>query len=573
MSNISTVAQNNEWLNRFNVNLKEMELRALVLSDLHFRAAKDESPDAQKQRKKIIDSLIAELGKQEGTIDLVLVAGDLANHASEGGYEQMITFLQQLQKLPALKYAVFWTCPGNHDRCRLHKKAHHKAALHQLLRHIKTIKHKESYTTEALADMIYSVIAKGAGTQKKSRTSLLKAISQYEQQVFATYNAAVGKLKKAGLWNTAFERQIPGLDDLNTVYAASVLGVDILSVNSSWFCGLFSRDKEKLFLLHFLVEELVKQYVGNSGNHQPVTLGLMHHPHYWLHESEYNAAAGSVEEGFGALCRTVDMIIHGHEHGQFKRPHSFNQDAHIVVNGCTYTDDTLDKKCWPATFGILTIRKIAKTFRLERYLLKQDKKNFIWEALGNPHLPCDTTYLRQPSNWNFNVDEQRYWQRIQVVDFLYKQLKVSSGMPTNLDCQLLQKQILEVWVPPTGLLFELSVNDRNGCCIFTWHHQSDGVKVLALPASLIEKAGYEPEKLLQNEALLAQLGKATFKKYVLFVYQQYGQTPENQVAAAIYWQRIQFFINNFNIAYGLSSTKHSTGVLTFHKILLVSISL
>ncbi len=435
-----------QLLDLFDIDNTARRVKALILSDLHFKGDDKESNDEKKEREKIVGSLEKYFdGYPHGEICIVFVAGDLANHAQQKGYASFMECIKRLRKTKALCHAVFYMCPGNHDLTRTGIK-NHKQALHQLLSQLHINKFHESYTAESLTDIIYSVL-RNCGNNKKKIAKLFKALGKYEETVFKDYRAAVGEFNENGFCNGAFRHTILPLSGLKTVYAASLLGIDVLAVNSAWFCGLFNRDKEKLFLINPLVTELTKAIKSADAEvHKSVAIGLMHHPYPWLHESEFSSAEGYNNQSFSQLCAHADIIISGHEHGDFKKPHSFNSTAHLIVNGCTYSTDKIKEKHWPCTFGIITIEKIKREFTLERFIHKIKNNSHTWNSSGN----TTTTYHRVDKAWKFSPDAELYYQRIQTVLFFKKHIcklpeyKSLDNEDAKIEQLLLEKQVKDV---------------------------------------------------------------------------------------------------------------------------------
>lgn len=86
-------------------------MRWLQLCDLHLGAADESQELAMAQ---IIDAIAQHL--PQGTLDLVVLAGDLAYSGTADEYKRVSTqIIQPLRQIPAIADATFLSVPGNHD--------------------------------------------------------------------------------------------------------------------------------------------------------------------------------------------------------------------------------------------------------------------------------------------------------------------------------------------------------------------------------------------------------------------------------------------------------------------------
>jgi predicted phosphodiesterase len=93
-----------------------MPLRVLHLSDIHFSTKFDEEKVFHKDvRDELRNDLRDVVIPQLGTIDKVLIAGDIAFSGDRKEYEDAAKWLEELTSLCGCKPTDLLTVPGNHD--------------------------------------------------------------------------------------------------------------------------------------------------------------------------------------------------------------------------------------------------------------------------------------------------------------------------------------------------------------------------------------------------------------------------------------------------------------------------
>lgn len=92
------------------------KLRLIHLSDIHFshRQAKvGFDPDLVLREHVAKD--IANMRQELGSMDAILVSGDIAYAGKKIEYDNAATWLEQLTKAAGCDHTSVWLCPGNHD--------------------------------------------------------------------------------------------------------------------------------------------------------------------------------------------------------------------------------------------------------------------------------------------------------------------------------------------------------------------------------------------------------------------------------------------------------------------------
>jgi predicted phosphodiesterase len=580
-------SESEQFISHFDINEKAKSTKVLILSDLHF----DEAIDS----KHAVDAMLTFFTAEEWrstSIDLVFVAGDLENHGGKSAYTQFTTFCSKLKELACFKFSLFYACPGNHDLTRRNGPTDNKSAVYNFLSALTAGKTnfavEESYTKEIIIDIVYSALKTCNDTG--SYDKLFEQVKILEQTIFSSYCYMLDK--QPSLFDKSFNT---GSTNLNTVYAASVLGIDILSVNSSWFCGLLGRDKEKLFLIYPLIRKLLEDITANNTSmrsvdddastegslHKNVTIALMHHPYSWLHQSEYNAPEGDDSaQTFTQISDAADLVINGHEHGVFMKPHSFNSNTHILVNGCSYSPDKINKKFWPATMGVLTIEKIANRFTLERVVYNSDdttagEGRWIKKGPG-----FESNYLRPKAKWNFSIDEELYYQTIQVVRFLDLFILSKSIPAKGKKLSLLQKQVNDAMLlnPEKVIAFGEESNhvlEDIGDSVYADTKSDRTIGVWAIPAErLLQTAEYE---FSPYDFITTHNGDSTVvkpSKNVFFIYEEIPNSKNSNCSASLMrnFNELQTAISNLNNKYGLCNGKSTGTINVFHKKVIITCS-
>lgn len=161
-----------------------------------------------------------------------------------------------------------------------------------------------------------------------------------------------------------------------TTYFTSLHGITLVCHNSSFFCNISqsSNDRNNLFLVRDLVEPTIKAAPAN----EPV-VSFMHHPFYYLHESEHVAPVpvdGEPDEynNFTKIVRASDLVLSGHVHGDLHDPAYLHDSAYLITNGASFANEDFEGKCYPYTYALIKINKQLRRFTLKKYFYKESTR-------------------------------------------------------------------------------------------------------------------------------------------------------------------------------------------------------
>ncbi len=360
------------------IDLKRLgkEVNILLISDLHYDLSKDDPSGREILAKVINEKLVSSLKDvvQDGDWkpDIVIIAGDLVNQGKASGYKHFFELLQKLiETFPLLKNAVF-TTPGNHDINR-----ENIVSAHQYLYALKSKfpKNNNSFTGNEIVNTIYTVSQ--YDLNHKEKKELRNYLINFEKEYFKTYLEKEEELVREHI-TEKIAKSYP-FKGLKTVYTKQILGIDLVSVNSSFFCNFSNtqNDRNNLFFIRDFIDKTIK-HIDTSRS--PVVT-FMHHPYYYMHESEYiypYIQESPASNNFNKLAEKSDLILSGHVHGELHEPSVIHQKVYSVTNGTTFTDDSVKDKCYPYTYALIKINKPLNKFKLRSYKYDSDKKAFCF---------------------------------------------------------------------------------------------------------------------------------------------------------------------------------------------------
>lgn len=365
------IKSNTVSLNLSDYNLERLmrEVNILFLSDLHYDVKRKNSNgiSALEINKLLVNSL--EKRGSEWEPDILIIAGDLVNQGKENNYEYFFDLIDKLiHKFPNLRNAIF-TTPGNHDINRENIVAIFKY-LYSLRKEDPGFENLKSYTKSDIIDTLFSVTRYKLNDSAKQK--LIKYLVEFEAEYFKTYIQKDKKLNNEFL--NGINKKFP-VKGLKTVYTKDILGVKLVSMNSSFFCNLDStvNDRNNLFFIKDVVDETIK----NIGEPNMPVITFMHHPFYYMHESEYiyPLSDGNDQENnnFNKIADKSDLILSGHVHGELHEPTVIHQKAYAITNGTSFTGDEWNNKCYPLTYALIKVNKQLNKFRLNRYKYSNNK--------------------------------------------------------------------------------------------------------------------------------------------------------------------------------------------------------
>ncbi|HSZ87402.1 MAG TPA: metallophosphoesterase, partial [Puia sp.] len=391
-------------------------------SDLHYETAKDGKQPEDLKGATINDALVESLWKEDlqWHPDIVLVAGDLVNQNKPQNYPLYIDLVKKLvRQFPHLKHSFFST-PGNHDVNRANRVATFKYLYNNKVK--KEDKGISSLNLDPVAKNIFQIKKMGLenGTLKEDLVFL-------EQEYFDIYLEQNKKLVDEDI--LAKVEPVYPVDGLKTVYQISRFGINIVSINSSFFCSLTPDDRNNLFLINELIDKTVENLKNVNG---PI-VSFMHHPFYFLHDSEHIAPAptdaGHANDynNFNKVVKNSDLILSGHVHGDLQDPTSQQQSAFLITNGTSYTMDKFHDKSYPFTYALIKINKQLNKFALRkaRHWSSDNEESpkkatgFHFSALAG-HEPYYNFFSR------YNMGETRVeTEKLRTLNYFYEKTTLS----------------------------------------------------------------------------------------------------------------------------------------------------
>jgi 3',5'-cyclic AMP phosphodiesterase CpdA len=375
----------------FDLERLQREVNILLISDLHYDIKKEQSKGdwvkGETVNKCLIDSLV-EQPEPGWEPDIVVVAGDLVNLNKVENYKLYFSFVDSLTKaFPNLKDAFFST-PGNHDVNRENAVSAFPY-LYKFQKLYPTVEVTSSFTNNPVVDTIYTTVRQ----RIEEIPELDKVLVAFEEEYFKTYLQKRKQLDDDGILNPIKVDEI--FSGIKTVYSRSLLGVTMVSLNSSFFCNLSQtgQDRNHLFLIRSIVDK-VANHLKENGNGSIIT--FMHHPYYYLHESEHVAPVLLEDKdeplnNFNKLVKRSDLILSGHMHGDLREPTFLQQNAYLVTNGTSYTTDNFEGKCYPYTYALLKINKQLGKFSMKKFryeaICEDSLDKYAYKCISEKTLP------------------------------------------------------------------------------------------------------------------------------------------------------------------------------------------
>lgn len=402
-------------------NFKELvrDVNFLILSDLHLDI---EHAGHAFNAYEIILRYLKDFKEKEKSwrVDAILIVGDLVDKNKSGSYHLLQNLLQALIDMFELQPDKILFTPGNHD-CDISKLSLAFPFLHAALGDDSII--KNAYSDSNIVNNIYTA------SGKELNEEALKLLQKFESGYFAQW---IQFTKKEKYKNPVFSYERKDLSEglnFNTFYHTNIYGVEVASVNTSFFCNFAapSNDRNHLFLLNDLIRNFKQRVMSQVQStdkdlHRPV-ITMMHHPFYYLHESEHiypiKFSAQDTERAminsYIEVAQFSDIILNGHTHGHLHAPTRYIDKVYVVNNGATYYND----KEQPVTFGILKVNKLFDSFQLRTFVSTNDKTNF--EEITNPlELPCYSFRSSTKILIDHSLDKEEY-HRVELVKSLSRE--------------------------------------------------------------------------------------------------------------------------------------------------------
>jgi predicted MPP superfamily phosphohydrolase len=393
----------------FDIERLQREVNILVISDLHYNIRPKENttpPDAEAINDRIV-SAIAD-AKTEWKPDVVLIAGDLVNQCRPENYPLFFDLIRKLVDCYSnLKNTIYCT-PGNHDVTRPERGDY---SVIKMLQTLRDGKKRNPYGLSRRIKNIYAL----ARNPVLSTTLMSETMGNLEKKIFATYLAKQSLLREE--YPASMDHPVPGIF---TSYTSRILGVNIVSHNTSFFCNRSDNDRSNLFL----VLDIVKKTVESIPNTGPV-ISFMHHPYFFLHESEYIAPILSEEPGkevfncFSRVLGSSDLVISGHVHGDLQDPTFLQHHAYLITNGTSYTQDNIEGMGYPYTFALLKVNKLRRWFAMKKFIYDHNLCSYINKSGDHP--PHFTFVERKPSGQPakpYPGDPNLYSEKLDIIDHI-----------------------------------------------------------------------------------------------------------------------------------------------------------
>lgn len=380
----------------FDLQKLQREVNILLISDLHYDVKKESKVGYDKTLKgvSINESLVKSLSEQGKNWhpDIVVIAGDLVNQNQSKNYRDFIHLIKLLvDRFPVLRNAIF-TTPGNHD---VDRKTKQPFIDNLKKRFVDEKKIKSSYTKNKLIDIIHTVSKENILNNKE----LLSQFKAFEKSYFKVYLEKREDLIKKGILGKEKDIIYP-VTGFKSFYTVSIHGITLASHNSSFFCN-FSEVKEDCLWNDrnnlFLVKDFVDATLNNLENCNEPIVSFLHHPFYYLHESEHiwpiNDGGNDVYNNFTNIVNKSDLLLSGHVHGDLQDPSFLQNSAYIVTNGTSFTTDDFNNKCYPYTYALLKINKQLRHFTFKKFIYKaDDPKNGIKKGFHELKNKWDSVY-------------------------------------------------------------------------------------------------------------------------------------------------------------------------------------
>jgi len=237
-------------------------LRWLHISDLHVGRSESRDPyEVDSVLGPLVKTVEAAVSRDEGP-DMLFVTGDIARSGSRAEYNSCAPFFTRLMEAANLDESRVWIVPGNHDVNREHGK----------------------YLVRTLASEDESIDFFGKADARAQH-----------MRKFSEYRNFINKLLPGRKFAAGDVVHEP------TVLEIHGVRVGLLPVNTC----MFSQNDDDNGRL-WIGTRTVRQRLEMLQQLDPdITIALMHHPHFYLHEDE--SAASWLQNG-------VDLVLRGHLH-------------------------------------------------------------------------------------------------------------------------------------------------------------------------------------------------------------------------------------------------------------------
>jgi hypothetical protein len=249
---------------------RRVVLRLLHVSDIHFNTRWDGTPESMDVDAEVRGRMLQDFGRMTselGTMDGILVVGDIANRGKSEEYRKAEAFLEQAAELIGCPKERVVCVPGNHDVDRS----------------------RQDITHDGLRSLVRA--AQGASQGEKIAALLGdQAACESLMGPFEAYNAfALG-------FGCEFTADAPVMTPRTFPLAPWTL--EVHGVNSAWIADGFEKINGGQLVAGLF------QATGIRPKADTVVAVLMHHPTSWL---------GDGEE-LSSWLNVAHLVLTGHEH-------------------------------------------------------------------------------------------------------------------------------------------------------------------------------------------------------------------------------------------------------------------
>ena len=288
---------------------RTLAFNILHLSDIHFKYQLDGTVhDLDHDVRNELEIDVRHVLEQTGTINAIVVTGDIAFAGKAEDYEVARTWLVKLCKAIGCETENVWVVPGNHDVDR-----------DSVTKLVRTV---QNSIQEATVDKIDRRIRQYVHEDSKGAEVLASSLSQYYK-----FSSLYGCKPKSG--NLTWEYDLT----LNLGYTLRLVGLNSALVSN--------RDD------HQRNRPLI---VGQAQLHLPRTKGclyasLCHHPVTWLKDGP---------NVHNKLCKRVSLQLFGHVHEQALR----QVGNSLIVQAGALHPDREHAGPWCPAYNVLTLEVI-----------------------------------------------------------------------------------------------------------------------------------------------------------------------------------------------------------------------
>lgn len=283
-------------------------LTFLHLSDIHF--SDFDGPDGHHVDERVRDLMLEDinrLAKRVGTMDAILLVGDVANKGQEGEYRLASDFLDRTAELIGCECENVACVPGNHDIDRSQHNALHDA----VRRSLRTV------APEEVSGSLQALLGEESGAQV-----LLDPLSDYNRFALQ-YGCAIDG--EEIVWR-------PKAFDLD--------GRELLvhGATSAWICDATDSDKDdgrRVVVGDF-------QCCQIAPHPETISIAMVHHPANWVRD----------RARVQPWLNRASVVLTGHEHASGICPDQARRRV-TIASGAVNPERTM--RGWVPAYNVLRL--------------------------------------------------------------------------------------------------------------------------------------------------------------------------------------------------------------------------